>query len=128
MNASRTHTHTHTHTACARTQDKKASQSMEGVLSVMRLNGIVRTAASLMRGCHIRHDEQSIALESFSVFGWFKVGRAATALLSLSRTLPRHAAPDPPLPASRCLLPACLPACLPVCRPLYCVARICTPR
>ncbi|KAG1673095.1 hypothetical protein FOA52_013165 [Chlamydomonas sp. UWO 241] len=54
-------------------KDRKASQSMESVLQLMGLHGIVRKAVSLLRGVHIRHDDQSIALDVFSVLGWFKM-------------------------------------------------------
>ncbi|KXZ46597.1 hypothetical protein GPECTOR_42g808 [Gonium pectorale] len=53
--------------------DRERSDSMEGAMNLMHLNGIVRQAVKLVRGVRIDQQPEAFNFTVFSVISWFKV-------------------------------------------------------
>ena len=58
-------------------QDSKASQSMDGVLDLAEIHGLVRKAIQLMNGCEIHMEDGNFILSITSGLSWFKVNCSA---------------------------------------------------
>ena len=56
-------------------QDKKASSSMDEVLDLAEVNGLVRQALVLLKGCEISLEDASFHLSVTSALTWFKVSQ-----------------------------------------------------
>eukprot|EP01023_Acetabularia_acetabulum_P014652 TRINITY_DN1715_c2_g1_i1.p1 TRINITY_DN1715_c2_g1~~TRINITY_DN1715_c2_g1_i1.p1 ORF type:complete len:336 (+),score=30.87 TRINITY_DN1715_c2_g1_i1:27-1010(+) len=54
-------------------KDKELSDSMEGVMDLMQLGGIIRTAVKLVRGVRIEVTEDNLEAAVFSIFPWYKI-------------------------------------------------------
>eukprot|EP00879_Flechtneria_rotunda_P017482 GHRR01018330.1.p1 GENE.GHRR01018330.1~~GHRR01018330.1.p1 ORF type:complete len:164 (+),score=27.51 GHRR01018330.1:115-606(+) len=54
-------------------QEASLSDSMEPAMTLMRLNGVVRTAVKLVKGVKLHLTEESFVFAVFSVISWFKV-------------------------------------------------------
>ncbi|KAI8463357.1 MAG: hypothetical protein J3K34DRAFT_444242 [Monoraphidium minutum] len=68
-------------------KDHAASDSMEEIMEVMRMNGVLKTAIRLLRGLEIKLDEQNFSFAVFSVVRWFKIAERYTmdGSVSMSR-------------------------------------------
>lgn len=54
-------------------QDKKASSSMDGVLDLAEIHGMLRQAICLLKGCEISVEDGSFNFVVTSALSWFRV-------------------------------------------------------
>ena len=54
-------------------QDKKASSSMDGVLDLAEIHGLLRQAICLLKGCEISVEDGSFNFIVTSALSWFRV-------------------------------------------------------
>lgn len=57
-------------------KDHSASDSMDQIMDVMRINGLLRTAVRLLRGLEIKLDDSDFSFAVFSVVKWFKIAES----------------------------------------------------
>lgn len=62
-------------------QDKKASSSMDGVLDLAEIHGLLRQAINLLKGCEISVEDGTFNFIVTSAFSWFRVGYTSLPLL-----------------------------------------------